>query len=153
MFPFRWLNHRLNQPKLVEHELWKLSWHLQKFIFFLLKLCLCLIFIRIDLQNLGQNFANILYSILFTFTYVSLKIVQIIQFFPLKNIHLFSYLLQIEEKSLHKIGYFLTVEIDSDSSQLKFFSKGMKKTKCFIKIKLEGSSNGSCPTSINMRFL
>ena len=153
MFPFRSLNHRLYQSKLVEHDLWKLSWHLQKFIFFLLKLCLRLIFIRIDLQNLGQNFCK---HFMFYFIYIYLRFVKNCAnnpIFSLKNIYLFAYLLQIEEKFLHKINHFLTVEMESDSKQSAIFSKGMKKTKCFIKIKLEGSSNGSCSTSVYTRFL
>ena len=51
------------------------------------------------------------------------------------------------------MDHFLTVEMESDSNQSAIFSKGMKKTKCFIKIKLEGSSNGSCSTSVYTRFL
>ena len=47
-------NHRHFGPKLVEHELWKLSWHLQKFIFFHKKLCFCQIIIKIDLQIITQ---------------------------------------------------------------------------------------------------
>ena len=74
IFPFCLLNHRHFHPKLVEHELWKLPWHLQNFIFFLQqKLCFRhfvnrqdvigldvstgfrLNIIKIDLQILGQK--------------------------------------------------------------------------------------------------
>ena len=93
----------------MEHELWKLPWHLQNFIFFLQqKLCFRLNIIKMKQQILGQKlilkcYLDLLLSIKNSNDAKKRFLISN------ESIYIFSYLLKIEQKSFSIIWSFFWI--------------------------------------------
>ena len=143
------MNHRHFRSKLVEHELWKLSWHFQNFILFLQKLCFRLNIIKIDLQILGQKLILKCYLHLLL-SFKKFKWCKQKYFSNFQRIYLVLFLF-VENWTKIIFNYlitFLNSEIDFPFEPIRNFFRSSKETKCFIKINCAETSNGSCWTTI-----